>query len=299
MGRQLIRTVYALLGALLCNAAAADGQPVPLWQVDGRSNTVYLLGSIHLLRPQDYPLPEIIEAAYQDAEVVVMEVDMDDIDPMAAVTILAAEGMLEDGRSLRDVMGEAAWSRAQTAAEKIDIPLHLLNQVEPWYAAITIEVMALSRLGFDANLGIETYITNKSTADNKPISGFETLAEQIEFLDGLSLTAQREMLLATLEDSAELGSEMNRLIDAWRRGDTAYFEAELLDEFAQYEELHQAILVDRNNRWMTRVVDMLEDDDDYLVVVGALHLIGDDGLPAQLRRRGAAIRQLSTAATLR
>ena len=171
--------------------------------------------------------------------------------------------------------------------------------VEPWYAALTIEIMVLSRIGFDPNLGIETWLTNKATADGKPIEGLETIEEQIAFLDGLSLSAQRQLLLSTLEEGASLDGVMDELIDAWRRGDTGHLERELLATFEEFEELNKAILVDRNNRWVRQISALLDDEQDYLIVVGALHLVGDNGVPRQLHRQGAAVRQLSESATLR
>ncbi|MEL7186244.1 MAG: TraB/GumN family protein [Pseudomonadota bacterium] len=295
-----MQRVIASLSLLLASVGCfADGSLVTLWQADGARNTVYLLGSIHLLREQDHPLPAVIDKAYEDAEVIVMEIDMDDIDPIATQTLFTQYGMISDGRSLRDWMGEIAYSRAVEAAEKIDIPLHMMTGVEPWYAALTIEVMALSRIGFDPNLGIETWMTNKAASDGKPIEGLETIEEQLGFLDGLSVPAQRQMLLATLEEAASLEDMMDQLIDAWRSGDTGFLEAELLAAFAEYEELNQAILVDRNNRWVDQITDLLDDDDDYLVVVGALHLIGDNGVPRQLESLGVPIRQLSESTPLR
>ena len=283
----------------LTNTAALADYPVTMWQVDGQRNSVYLLGSIHLLREQDHPLPKIINAAYDDAEVVIMEIDMDDLDPIATQTLFSQHGMISDGRTLADWMGEQDYARAVDAAEALSIPLHMMGGVEPWYAALTIEVMVLSRIGFDPNLGIETWLTNKATADGKPIEGLETIEEQINFLDGLSLPAQRQLLLSTLEESASLADLMDELIDAWRRGDTGFLERELLESFAEFEELNKAILVDRNNRWVRQISALLDDNQDYLVVVGALHLVGDNGVPRQLSRRGVPVRQLSESATLR
>lgn len=290
---------FTLFAILFASTNVLADYPVTMWQVDGMRNSVYLLGSIHLLREQDHPLPAIINAAYEDAEVVIMEIDMDDLDPIATQTLFSQHGMIADGRTLADWMGERDYARAVTAAEKVSIPLHMMNGVEPWYAALTIEIMVLSRIGFDPNLGIETWLTNKATSDGKPIEGLETVEEQIQFLDGLSLPAQREMLLSTLEESASLAELMDELIDAWRRGDTGYLERELLQTFEEFEELNQAIVVDRNNRWVHQISALLDDEQDYLVVVGALHLVGDNGVPRQLHRRGVAVRQLSESATLR
>jgi uncharacterized protein YbaP (TraB family) len=301
MGRVVKNALLVFLGMLPgVFAAAADApHPVTLWQVEGASNSVYLLGSIHLLRPQDYPLPTALDAAYEDAEVLIMEIDMDDMDPFAAQVAFTTYGVLKDEQTLQDLMGDDLYAQALAAAEIIDIPLDLLRKTEPWYAAMTVEIMMLSRIGFDPTLGIEMHMMSKAQEDGKPIEGFETVEEQVRFLDGMSLPAQREMLLSTLTESAKLGEMMDEMIDAWRHGDIAVLESDMLDEIASHEELNKALVTDRNARWVSRIDSLLDDSDDYLIIVGALHLIGKDGVPTQLRQLGYDVRQLSEPPTVR
>jgi len=279
--------------------AAESGHPVTLWEVEGVRNSVYLLGSIHLLRSQDYPLPTAIDAAYDEAEVLIMEIDMDDMDPLAAQTAFTTYGVLHDDTTLRDLMGDDRYREAVAAAAIIDIPIDMLSKTEPWYAAMTVEIMMLSRIGFNPVLGVEMRMMAKAAEDGKPIEGFETIEEQIQFLDGMSLQAQQEMLLSTLKESAKLGEMMDDLIDAWRHGDVAFLETGMLDELAKHEELNKALVTDRNSRWVAKIEGLLDDDDDYLVIVGALHLVGSNGLPDHLQRIGYSVHQLSEPPSLR
>jgi uncharacterized protein YbaP (TraB family) len=289
-----MRLAVFLLSCLVAFAARADdsAHPLTLWRVDGAANAVYLLGSIHLLRPEDHPLPRAIDAAYDDAEVVVMELDMDDLDPAYTQAAFNSAGLMTDGTTLRDLMGEAYYEAAEEAAAVIDVPLDMLAQSEPWLAAITVELMMLYRLGFNPLLGVEMTMTQRATADGKPIEGLETVDEQLGFLDGLPLEAQREMLLQTLLQSAELDESIDTLISAWRNGDTETLETELLQDLEAQRDLHEALIVGRNRRWAETIATWLDDERDYLVVVGALHLVGDDGVPSLLDRAGFEIRQL-------
>ena len=281
--------------ALLTLPVHADepGHPVTLWKVAGASNSVFLLGSIHLLRSQDYPLPTAFDAAYDEAEVLIMEVDMDDMDPIAAQTAFTTYGVLHDDTTLRDLMGNDLYAQATIAADALDIPLKMLSKTEPWYAAMTIEIMMLSRIGFNPALGIEMHMMSKATRDGKTIDGFETVEEQIQFLDSMSLQAQRDMLLSTLAESAKLSEMMDYLIDAWHHGDIASLETSMLDEIARHEELNKILVTDRNLRWVEQIKGLLDDDDDYLIIVGALHLIGPSGVPRQLESIGYDVQQLS------
>jgi uncharacterized protein YbaP (TraB family) len=297
----MMRLYPALLFGLLLSTASADevGHPVTLWHVTGESNSIYLLGSIHLLREQDHPLPVVIDEVYDDADVIVMELDMDDLDPVYTQVAFNRAGVRQDGTTLRDLMGDRLYAEAEEAAAVIDIPLEMLAQSEPWLAAMTVELMMLYRVGFDPMLGVEMTMTSRAAADGKPIEGLETVDEQLAFLDGLPLEAQREMLLQTLAEGAVLNESIDELIQAWRHGDTKTLEEGLLSTIEEQSLLAEALISNRNRRWAETISTWLDDDRDYLVVVGALHLVGDHGVPALLADKGIGIQQLRESAGLR
>lgn len=270
-----------------------------MWSAQGVSNTVYLLGSIHMLREQDHPLPTAIDLAYDDADVLIMELDMDDLDSTATQRLFNESGVLRDGTTLRDLLGEEAYLRAEEAAVANDIPLDLLASSEPWLAAITVEMLSLYRIGFNPMLGVEMTILSRAVQDGKRIDGLEAVEEQLAFLDGLSLDAQRDMLIQTLEESANMSESIDEMIHAWRYGDTAVLESGLLDSFEGLDELSDALVGQRNRRWVAQINDLLDDQDDYLIVVGALHLVGEGGVPRLLAKQGVKIEQLSEPATIR
>ena len=294
--------LFCCLLLLVCSSlsqADATGHPLTLWRAEGATNSVYLLGSIHLLRASDHPLPTAIDTAYEDAEVLVMELDMDDLDPTAMQRLFNENGVLQDGTTLEDLMGEKLYAEAEVAAEAIDVPIEMLAQSEPWLAAITVEMLTLYRIGFNPMLGIEMHMTSKAVGDGKPIEGLEQAQEQLQFLDGLSLQAQRDMLLQTLEEGAAMGETIDEMIRAWRHGDIDTLEAGLLESFAEHEELHDALVTQRNIRWVEQIEDLLDDTDDYLVIVGAMHLVGAVVVPNLLAEKGVHIRQLSEPPGLR
>jgi uncharacterized protein YbaP (TraB family) len=281
--------LWILPVAVLADSA---GTPVTMWMAEGSGNRVYLLGSIHLLREQDHPLPQIIADAYEDAETLYMELDMDDLDPLATQATINRLGMLEEGISLRHVMGEELYAEAAAAASELEIPLEMLDRTEPWYAAITVEQLVLARIGFSTAYGIEMHLLRKASGDGKEILGFETLEQQLGYLDGLSLEAQRELLMQTLTEGAVIREIMDDLISAWRSGDIDYLEQTLLADLSGYPELYDTIVADRNRLWVDTIDDLLDDGEDYLVIVGALHLVGEDGVPRLLEQRGIRITQM-------
>ncbi len=282
----------ALVILLVAGVAHGDDEPAMIWIIKGDANIVYLLGSIHVLRESDHPLPEVLEMIYDEAEQLVMEIDMDDLDLVSTMQFLTSHGVLKGDQTLRDVMGPEMYAAAEVAAAAIDIPLEMLAKTEPWLAAITVEEMVMNRAGFNAAHGIEMYLTNKAVADGKAITGLETIEEQLGFLDGLSIDTQNRWLLQSMSEAERTEKVIVELIAAWRRGDTAFLEETLLSEFDEYPELHDLILINRNKKWVGPIMALLNEDDDYLIVVGAAHLVGEESVPDLLSKQGVRIRQL-------
>lgn len=282
-----------LLFAFVAPAIAAeDAHPLSMWQIDGEQNRIFLLGSIHLLREEDHPIPTAIIDAYKEAETLIMELDMDDMDPIESQRLATELGLIQDGRTLADVLGPEVYAEAEELALAATIPLNLLSSAEPWYAAMNVELMLLMRIGFNPALGIETHLMELAAADQKEILGLETMRQQLELLDELSADAQREMFLQALSEGDEILEMMDGMIAAWRHGDTAFMEDNLLADMQDYAELNQRIVVDRNINWTTQIEALMDDDDDYMIIVGTLHLVGDQGVPNLLSGRGHKVTQL-------
>jgi uncharacterized protein YbaP (TraB family) len=273
-------------------APQSTGHPISMWQITGASNRIYLLGSVHVLRQQDHPIPTAIEKAYEDAEILIMEVDVDDLDPMEMAGMVNELGVIKDGGTLQEIMGPSLYDEAADYASQLDIPFLMLAQTEPWLAAITIEQMMLLRIGFNPEYGIEFHLSAKAGEDSKEILGLESVREQLEFLDKLSLSAQRELLIQTLRESLNIEENLDLLINAWRHGDIDFLEENLLVEMQRYPELYRTLVVDRNEAWVERIRNLIGEQDDYLIVVGTLHLVGNDGVPALLSEIGITTDQL-------
>lgn len=289
------KTVVCLLMCIVVFTLPADAADprVTMWRVDGASNSVFLLGSIHMLRQSDYPIPAAIYDAYEMADTLIMELDMDDMDPLAMQSLVIELGMLGDGETLEDVLGTTTYRKAVQLAEELEVPLTMMGATKPWFAAMTVEVLIMSRLGFDPAQGVEMHLMNKARTDGKEILGLETERQQLEMLDGLSARAQRDMLMQTLEDGGKLADMLDELIAAWRSGDVDFMQRALLDDMRGYRELYKRILVDRNTDWVRQITPLLHEEDNYLIVVGSLHLVGPDGVPALLRQRGLDVEQVA------
>lgn len=287
--RTLLLLLLVGLGLAPHSGCAADEHHT-LWSVKGRTNTVYLLGSVHFLKPSER-LPGAVDDAYKDAEKLVMEIDMDDLDPLAMQQLTLELGLLPQDRTLESELGTAAYQKISTQARKVGLEPSLLNRFQPWLAAMTLVQLQLLQMGLDPNSGVEQQLTARAVADGKEITGLETLQQQIGMLAGLSQPQQREFLMYSVEDTERASQEVDALIAAWRTGDTQSLARLLAEGFDKYPGLYRPLTVDRNRKWIANIEALLDDRDDYLVVIGTLHLVGKDSVIELLEDKGYKVRQ--------
>ena len=261
-----------------------------LWTVKGKTNTVYLLGSVHFLRPSEQ-LPAAVDAAYKDAEQLVMEIDMDDLDPLAAQQTTMELGMLPEDDSLESEIGASTYAKVVRQAQDIGLDPQILNRFRPWLAAMTLVQLQLLKQGLDPESGVEQRLTARATSDGKKITGLETLQEQLGMLANLPSDQQRQFLLYSIEDADNAAREIDKMLAAWRIGDVAALAQLLSHEFNQFPALYRPLTVDRNRRWAPHIEALLNEHDDYLVVVGALHLVGKDSVIDLLQKDGYTVTQ--------
>jgi uncharacterized protein len=283
------RLAAVLLSVLFAGAALGEDHH-SLWVVSGKHNTVYLFGSIHLLRGSE-SLPEVVDDAYRNVDKLVMEIDLDDLDPVAAQQLTLQLGMLPAGKTLAGELGPEASAKVAADTQKLGIPLTMLSQFKPWLAAITLTQLHLLKLGLEPQSGVEQRFVAKAAADHKEILGLETLSDQLGLLANLSPKLQTEFLLQSIEEADETEQEVDGLIAAWRTGDAVALEKYLARGIKEFPELYRPLTTDRNRRWLKRFEELLNADQNYLVIVGALHLVGKDGMIDLLEHKGYAVQQ--------
>jgi uncharacterized protein len=277
---------FGLLGSL--NAAAAS----PVWAIRGAHNTVYLAGSIHLLPDADAALPPAFARAYGDSARLVMEIDLARLDPSEALATLLQHGGLPEGTSLRDLVGAPRYARTSAAAAALELPSASMDHEAPWMVALQLTELEYAHLGFDPGQGVEQQLLRRALADHKTTAGLETLADEMAVFEALKPAAQLRFLDMVLDDLGDTDNETRAVLTAWRRGDAARLAGLLASEYRSFPALYDALVTDRNRHWEPLIERLLHGDENCLVVVGALHLVGSGGLLELLRAHGYTDTQL-------
>jgi len=263
-----------------------------LWRVSKGRKSLYLVGSIHALNPDDYPLPAMMENAFQHSTALVEEINLTSVDTASMQHEALRLGGYPRGKSLRTELSPAEYKKVAAAAQKLGIDMQRLDRLRPWLGSIAILDMQLKQAGYRASDGVDHHFADEAQMSGKRIIGLETTRFQLRLLAHLPEKVQQDMLLQSLVQAANFNQEMLDLISAWEKGNTAGLEKILKHEFGNYPLTYKLLIVDRNRAWMPRLMHLLRSRGRYFVVVGALHMVGPEGLLARFERAGYKVEQL-------
>jgi uncharacterized protein len=277
--------------AILVVAQAAHAKTFA-WKATGKGGTIYLMGSIHVMSESFYPLNPVLEAAFKDSDLLVEEVDLAQmLDPMAQMSILT-RGMLPSNQSLDKVVSPATLALVQKATSDLGPAAGPLMRFKPWMLAITLQGMELMKAGFDPALGLDQHFYDQAKETGKSVQGLETVEFQISRFDAMTMEQQDRMLSETLKELATETETVGKLGEAWKAGDVPTIERIALADIKSDPLMYQRLLVERNKNWMPKIEALFARPAKALVVVGAAHLVGPDGLIAMLKAKGYTVEQL-------
>ncbi len=290
-----MRRRSALLALLLSSFTVAVSAQAPkhfFWSVkDAKGSEAFLVGSLHVLTPDFYPLAPEIEKAFEGSKALVEEVDLDELNNPASIAALVSKAMFTDGRTLEQAVSPTTFAEVKRRAEKTGIPLVALQRMKPWMAAVALTTPMLTAAGFDTDLGVDRHFFGKAKAIGRQRWALETVSFQLDRFDQLSPQLQEQMLTSTLADVDTQIANVKAVAQAWATGDTKTIEQVLLTELRELPELYQRLLVDRNRNWLPQVESCLSQNAGCFIVVGAAHLVGAEGLPALLSAKGYKVEQ--------
>jgi len=264
----------------------------PVWKVEKNGFHLFIGGTIHVLASADYPLPSTFDKAYRESEKLVLETDMQKLQSPGFQAIMMRELTYSDGRNLQKVLDLDTYRELEQFFSARGIPMAAINTFKPGMVVTMMTMVELQRLGIDG-VGVDAYYNARAIKDRKKLGKLEPVETQIAFLANMGAGQENEMLSFSLSDVEQLPLMMKSLKEAWRRGDMEKLERLGISELKRdFPEVYKALLLDRNNAWMPQIEAMARTKEIELVLVGALHLAGRDGLLAQLKARGYQINMM-------
>jgi len=265
---------------------------MPLWELTMPSGEpLYIVGSIHLLKPDAYPLPDPIEEAFAASPEVIFETDIDALNNPATQMKLLQMGMYQDGSGLEDHVSEETWTQLTDYLNEQGMPPQLVAKFKPWMAALTLSVLGMQKAGYDPMHGLEFYFNKKAKESGKPVSGLEDPMFQINLLASFSGENEEDYLVQTLEDLESLPDYLKQMDEAWRTGNMDQLAEFLNEHLLEFPEIADQLLYDRNEDWATKLDQRIKEGKPAIVIVGAGHLAGEKSLLDLLEQKGYTIEQ--------
>ena len=291
-----VRALWALcLIGLLCACSTTNKlveSKATLWKVKGDHNTMYLLGSIHVLSKHAYPLKPALERAFDDANQVVFEIDLTQFTPRSFRQEFKRTALYPSGQSLSKKLSPGTIELLKSVLPDYGLTLDKVERFKPWFLAEWLSSRALEMAGFSDQLGVDFYFYHKAKAAGKPVLGLETLRDQAQIFDSFNDQESELYLVSTISGLPAYAVMVGRLVDAWKDGDVGLLDQLLNQDKRSDPTTHDVLFSKRNSKWMPEIERFAHESGNYLIIVGAGHLVGDDGVVAQLKRAGYSVQQL-------
>ncbi len=291
--RQLAAFTFVCIAAWLYAASAApDAGKRPIWKIQSETNVLYLMGSIHYLKAQNYPLDPAIESAFREAKTVVFEMDLDSAKGDEAQHLLVAKAAYPDKTTLQQHVSENTYQMTAEKLKQLGLDIDLFKVFKPWFVANMILARSMQALGFDPAYGIDHYFFRKSKEAAKKTLALETFESQLDVFNKMPDFVQDLMLQQSVRSAETMRAGLNTIVKAWAAGDLKALDAALLQGMREYPEVYQRTIVERNRVWLPKIRGYLKENETYFVVVGAGHLAGREGLVESLKAQGYSVEQL-------
>lgn len=293
----------ALLSVLvMCAAPAGSGAESGgksfMWRVGEGDNQVYILGSLHMLKPGFYPLPPEIEEAFAKSKALVVEIDENQGDPLQRQLLTLQRATYAGDETLSSRLSPKTREALEEYLAKSGQRDIVFQKMRPWFASLMILMKELVKAGFNPQEGIDRHFLAEAKSQNKEVLQLETAEFQIKLLSDFPEELQDKLLLSTLVGAKEMDKEAEVLVEAWRRGDARAMNEAITKNEREYPELESVqnkLLYERNGPMVDKIEGYLKDGGTYFVVVGAGHLVGDRGIIELLRKRQYKVEQIKRA----
>jgi len=269
----------------------ATAARLPLWKIEGKRCTVHLLGSVHFLKKEHYPLAAPIEAAFARAKVAVFETDLEAVEKPEMQMNLLSKAALPPGEVLSTHLSPKLYERLAQQLKESGLPVDAVKNLKPGMVAMTIAIVEMQKLGLDPKLGLDQHFYDRARKAGKEVIGLEEAQFQVDLITGFSKEEGEAILDSTLKDILTLKVELGKLLKSWQTGDMKTVAGLLNQALEEHPALYKRLLVDRNKSWVPRIEELVRGDKDAIVIVGAAHLAGKQSVIEMLEKNGLKVTQ--------
>ena len=275
----------------LAVTVAAEANKSCLWEIKTDRNSVYLLGSLHLMKKEAYPLSRAIENAYDNSGIIVFETDLDAMNDPAFQLKMMSAGMYLEGNTLSKNLPKKTYLLLKERLKELNLPVESFDSFKPWFCATVISIAELKKRGFDPVFGIDNYFFSKAKQDSKKRFFFETGEFQINLFTAMEELNQTLFLEQTLKDIEIIETMFPEIVKCWKNGDAKNLALIINKSLMEYPAIYERFIIKRNNNWLSMIESFLRQDKNVLIIVGTGHLVGGEGIVELLKNKGYKLKQ--------
>ncbi len=284
-----MKRVKIFLGFLILVSTISFGQS-SVWEIKSEDKTIFLGGTIHLLRPSDFPLPSEFDEAYSKASTLVFEADIAKLESPAFQQKLLAEAMYTEGKTLKTELSEEVYNILDKECSKQGLSLNQLQMLKPSMVVLTLAMVHFQKLGITSD-GVDVTYHNKAIEDEKSLLYLESTEKQLDLIVNMGIGNENEFVRHSLNDFDKMDKELLDMLKSWKEGEETKF-VEILEEMkSEFPKLYTDLILERNNSWLPQLQSYFETDEVEFVLVGYAHLFGEDGLLELLKQQGYQVNQ--------
>lgn len=264
-----------------------------VWKLDGDNGSFYLAGSCHVLRKSDYPLPEEFESAYENADQVIFETDIEALMSQEIQLLLISKGMYTGGDTLEKKLSKKSYASLVKYCNDRSMSIDLFQSFKPWMVAMTFLVLELANNGISAADGLDMYFSNKAKKDGKQTGGLEDVYRHIELVSSFEEEFDDSIIESFIQEVGKVQVIMEDLIKSWRAGDEAGIDEYISENLRkEFPKLYKRLITDRNRDWIPHLETLMDSGKRTLVIVGVGHLVGKDSVINLLKSKGYKIKKM-------
>lgn len=288
--QHFLKALFTLILIAVSSNAVAKS---PVFKVSKGDDHLFIGGTIHLLSEQDYPLPSAFDKSYKNSDSIIFETDIAAAQsPEMQMKILPIM-MNPTGTSLKSQISDESYQLLTSYLTEQKLPIETFDMLTPIGVSLTLLAIELQKRGITGANGVESFYNLRGKNDSKEFEQLESIDEQVSFIKKMGEGDPDMIIKSSISEMKNLNKMWDSMVSAWKQGNFKELEAiGITPMLKDFPEMYQYLLVDRNNRWMKKIKPMFGDQDIEFIMVGALHLVGEDGLIEQLKELGYKVEQL-------
>jgi hypothetical protein len=289
MKLNLFRFILAVLLVLISVSSWAQSS---VWMVKSGNTTVYLAGSMHILRASDHPFPAEFFRAYENSSQIIFETLTGEMEKPENMEKFMRVSVYSDGTTLRDHISPEAYARAESFCKVNNYPMNRFIYLRPIFFLMTLTVLQTNKLGADAKRGVDAFFKEKALNDGKMITGLETVEQQINFLTSLDSAMEESQILKSIDELKQIETLFLNAVNAWRKGDEKLIAKSYPERMKDFSQAYKSIITNRNKQWLKTIEKCLKEPGNTMLIVGLAHLPGEEGIINLLRKSGYEVVKL-------